>query len=374
MPTRVAVIIPFRGDPALLQWTLEGYAQQILPPDITLEVLIGADGCPTPHPPHISPPLRLTTSQFPRMGAAAVRNALVAQTDAEILILGNADARPDPDMVAIHVATLMSQPTGNLVLGAAPWETLTTPCIPSLPPPTPPLNLPLSPPVTPLSPTVLGPNVFDLLLAETPLIFFYNQLKANELYDFRHAWSLNLSVRRADYLRAGGFTAQIRPVYYEDLAFGHALLGPVRKGIMYQPLARVTHRHPTTLDQYLNREELLGLMSPVLQHLQPQVFTSVHGNHTCAALAGDYKHWITMDLPMHRWIYARLQEWSARPASTLNSLTDRGLTLTTIYQMHIPLKRLAFRLGFLRGLDLVDDAHWQERTPTGLWRKHLELN
>jgi hypothetical protein len=44
----------------------------------------------------------------------------------------------------------------------------------------------------------------------------------------------------------------------------------------------------------------------------------------------------------------------------------------TIYQMHVPLKRLAFRLGFLRGIDLVDDAHWQERRPASLWRKIVE--
>jgi hypothetical protein len=40
----------------------------------------------------------------------------------------------------------------------------------------------------------------------------------------------------------------------------------------------------------------------------------------------------------------------------------------TIYQMHVPLKRLAFRLGYLRGLELMEDARWEERKPSGLWR------
>ena len=39
-----------------------------------------------------------------------------------------------------------------------------------------------------------------------------------------------------------------------------------------------------------------------------------------------------------------------------------------IYQMHVPLKRLAFRLGFLKGVKLAEDAHWQERKTEGLWQ------
>ena len=51
---------------------------------------------------------------------------------------------------------------------------------------------------------------------------------------------------------------------------------------------------------------------------------------------------------------------------------SRQRMLMTIYQMHVPLKRLAFRLGFLRGMELVDDARWLERQPQGLWRKIVE--
>ncbi len=42
--TKVVVIIPFRGDPALLAWTLDGYAQQVVE-GIEVEVRVGGDGC-----------------------------------------------------------------------------------------------------------------------------------------------------------------------------------------------------------------------------------------------------------------------------------------------------------------------------------------
>jgi hypothetical protein len=81
-----------------------------------------------------------------------------------------------------------------------------------------------------------------------------------------------------------------------------------------------------------------------------------------------------MDHSMHRWAYQRLRDWATKPEYSLGPPASpaREQLLMTIYQMHVPLKRLAFRLGFLRGLDLVDDAHWQLRQPAGLWRKIVE--
>jgi hypothetical protein len=135
----------------------------------------------------------------------------------------------------------------------------------------------------------------------------------------------------------------------------------------------VLHRHPTTLEQYLNREELLGLMAPVLATYAPEVFAAIHGAATIEQLAADYAAWLKLDAPMHKWIYARLAEWAALPAETLGEGEARQRTLLTIYQMHVPLKRLAFRLGFLRGFELRDDARWRERAPAGLWKQHLGL-
>jgi len=344
---RIAVIIPFRQEPELLQWTLEGYARQTLAAEHALEVHVGVDGglekpvalnfnLPQNPPIHIH--------NLPRMGAAGVRNVLVEKTRAEteVIIFGNSDARPEVDMVQRHAdAFAAGLPMNSMVLGSAPWE----------------------------MPAV--PTVCHALLADTPMVFFYQQLAAGEWYDFRHAWTLNLSVRRADFVGAGGFAAEIRPVYYEDLALGHRLMGTERKGIVYEPRARVLHRHPTTVEQYLDREELLGIMAPVLARHCSAAFQVLFGTRDLEMLVRGYRDWVKMDASMMKHIYRRLQEWTTVPAETLGSAGGgeaRQRMLMSIYQMHMPLKRLAFRLGFLKGVKLAEDSHWQERKPEGLWR------
>lgn len=246
-------------------------------------------------------------------------------------------------MVAVHARTMATRPEAAMVLGSAPWE-------------------------KPAQPTV-----FDVLLAETPMVFFYNALEAGKFYDFRHAWTLNLSVRRKDFVQCGGFAKELRPVYYEDLALGYQLLGPDRKGILYEPAAQVEHRHPTTLEQYLDREELLGLMTPVLARVSPGAFLAIHGVLDIGAMAKAYQGWVKMDGASHRWIFTRLAEWAKMPEAAIAGLSpaERERMLMTIYQMHVPLKRLAFRLGFLRGMELMADARWEERRAAGLWRTIL---
>jgi hypothetical protein len=79
-----------------------------------------------------------------------------------------------------------------------------------------------------------------------------------------------------------------------------------------------------------------------------------------------------MDLSMHRWIYRRMAEWTSIPMESLGPDPQRKRALMSIYQMHVPLKRLAFRLGFLKGMKLAEDSHWQERKAQSLWRSAVE--
>ncbi len=339
-----AVLIPFRprGDKALLQWTLDGYRRQTLAAGHTLEVQVGIDGNPEEPPPAADELVKYHV--FPRMGAAAIRNALAAASSAktELLIFGNADARPAEDMVQQHARSMASLPGGGagaMVLGSAPWETAAV------------------------------PTVMDALLNESPAIFFYAQLKPQQWHDFRCCWTLNLSLRKADFLAAGGFHEPIRPVYYEDLAFGFRIMGKEKKSIWYEPAAKVLHRHPTTLQQYLDREELLGIMAPVLARISPAAFGALFETRDVQALARQYRVWVEMDAAMHRWIYQRTAESAALPATSLGEGDDRQRRLMATYQMHIPLKRLAFRLGFLKGMKLAEDINWQQRTSEGLWRQ-----
>src|SRR5207253_8054982 len=115
-------------------------------------------------------------------------------------------------------------------------------------------------------------------------------------------------------------------------------------------------------EQYLDREELLGIMAPVLARHCPAAFQVLFGTRDLETLLRGYRAWVKMDAPMMQHIYRRLQEWTTVPAETLGRVGGgeaRQRMVMSIYQMHMPLKRLAFRLGFLKGIKLAEDSHWQ---------------
>jgi hypothetical protein len=342
--TRVAVIIPFRGDPATLRWTLEGFARQILPERVTLDVRVGGDGSALPNdvPQPLDSSIQFSMIALPHSGVAGAKNLLLANYDTDVLIFANADTRPEARFVAAHVERLLSLPEQHMVLGSSPYEGS-------------------------------AQTVFDCLKEHSPMIFFHSQMKLNQFYDYRHAWNLNVSVRVNDFVRAGGFSDALRPYGYEDLDFAYKVMGE-NKAVYFEPTARVVHRHPMTLENYLDREEALGCVAPNLLRVNPAAFASLFGSRDLTSLAEQYRTWTAMDIQSHRWTYQRLGEWMNQPAAVLGAAGDesRGRLLMTLYQMHIPLKRLAFRLGFLRGLDLMDDSRWQERGPRGLWRSALQ--
>jgi hypothetical protein len=227
-------------------------------------------------------------------------------------------------------------PPGSLVLGAAPWERQ-------------------------------APTVLDTLIDATPMIFSYCHAQPHRWYSFRIAYSLNLSVRHSDFVACGGFPDLIRPYYYEDLAFGCRLLGPQRPGLFYEPDARVLHRHPMTFEQYLDREELLGLTAPVLACVCPEAFRILMAGRAAKQIADDFRVKLRGDTSVYRRLYQRLREKLALPAERLGQGPARIRAIETLYQLHIPVKLLAFRLGFLRGMELADDRFWPQRKPICLY-------
>jgi hypothetical protein len=334
----VSVIIPFRGDAATFGWTLDGFARQQLPPDMLLDVRVGGDGCAPPPPPADSP-VRFIMRSLDRSGVAGAKNLLLQGVQSDVLIFANADTRPDEHFVAAHVSRLMSLPSGSMVLGSSPYE------------------------------SAAEKSVLDALKEESPMVFFYDQMRPHQCYDYRHAWNLNISVRGDDFRRLGGFRTELRPYGYEDLDFAWRLMGE-KPAVYYEPAAVVTHRHPMTLDEYLNREEGLGIVAPVLSRVNPPLFAALFGPRNLDQTAGDFRVWTSLDAASHRWTYQRFSEWARLPDHALGApgSPERQRLVQTLYQMHIPLKRLAFRLGFLRGMDLMDDAQWLARKAAGLWR------
>jgi len=339
------VIIPCRpGEESQLAWTLEGFAHQQLTPGHSLEIRVGIDGM-EPALGTLPAACNVQVTQYPRMGAAAIRNALVAQADAStnLLIFCNSDTRPQSDMVQQHADAMIKLPANSLILGAAPWERSSE------------------------------PSIFDALIDNTPMIFSYCHMKPHTWYPFRIAYSLNLSVRREDFVACGGFHDELRPYYYEDLAFACRMLGPEREGVWHEPAAKVLHRHPLTVDQYLDREELLGLMAPILAKVCPKAFAKLLPGRDVAQIAKDFQSRLAAGKSVQPQIYRRLKECELTPQANLGQGTEFQQKIQSLYQLHIPLKLMAFRMGFLRGLDLINDDQWQSRKPQGLWRDALAL-
>lgn len=341
---KVNVIIPFRGDGAILRWAVEGYLAQQLEPGIELTVYVGGDGCEVPPLP-TSARVQVVAKTLPRVGNSQAKNLLMEGIEAgpgDVVVFGNSDTRPEEGCVQRHVTRLAELPPGSIVLGAAPFE------------------------------DAKKPTVFDALKSETPMIFFYCQMHGGQWYDYRYTWTLNLAMRHEDFTRAGGFSPRLFPYGYEDLDLGFRVMGPTRQGVFYEDAAVVKHRHPMTLEQYLDREEMLGLMSPVVREINPEMFAALNGTQDVEKLGRDFRTWVEMDRAGYKWIWQRLQEWVREPAEVLGDGEPRRRLLATIYQMHIPLKRLAFRLGFLRGMELVAETRREERKPLGLWRGYVE--
>lgn len=342
----IAAIIPYRpqSDHKTLAWALEGFSSLELELGQTLEILVGIDGqddalhlpsIPNSHHP-------ITLYALPRRGASSTRNELArrAQSNPELLIFANADTRPEPDMAIFHARAMAGLPAKSLVLGAAPWERR-------------------------------DPTVIDVLIDRTPMVFSYCHLKPHQGHSFRAAYSLNLSVRPKDFHEVGGFPEELRPYYYEDLAFAHRVLGSQREGVHYEPRSRVLHRHPLTLDQYLDREEMLGVMIPTLARVCPETFSILMDHRRIDDIAGEFQRKVNDDKTAYKALYHHLQTRFAQPANTLDDGEVRDRNIQKFYQLLIPLRLLAFRLGFLEGLEWTEDQDWQKRHPNGRWRQRV---
>ncbi len=267
--SKVAVVIPYKPKwqgqaTEIFEWVLDGFAKQVLPND-TLEILIGFDGggenfqLKLPESKHV-----FKTYNYPHVGNAIVKNYLVKETQADLLIFSNGDTRPEIDMVQQHVATMATLPERSIILGSAPFI----------------LN---------------SPTTFDLLLDTTPLIFSFCYLKPEEWYPFKLTYTLNLSTRTSEFREVGGFPELIRPYAYEDTAYGYRIMG-TRNGLFYQPKAKVLHRHPMTFEQYLNREELMGMMAPVLGIYYPEVYHLLMDGRDVKNLAESFRQKLQLQI------------------------------------------------------------------------------
>ena len=162
----ISIIVPSRGRVAKLCRLLACLEQQTIHPEETFEVVVGldghADGDTTSLPDRL--PFHVHYLSLPHVGISAAKNAAIRHARGDVLLFVNDDVEPAEDFV--HQHTVAQSAGRHLVLGASPWKRFA------------------------------DQSVFDELIAQTRMVFFYADLENGSHYDFRHAWNLNLSVDR----------------------------------------------------------------------------------------------------------------------------------------------------------------------------------
>lgn len=317
----LSVIIPTNRDDAVLRGCLAALARQTLAPDV-FEVIVVFNGAPRPA--SLAPadwPFALVLAELPQAHIGAAKNHAMRLARGEWIVLLNDDVRPLPDFLEQHRAVHCERDEPSLVLGASDW------CVPD------------------------DDTVFDRLVRETSLVFFYDQMTPRRVYGFRHAWNLNLSLHRI-WLEAEPFDERLGPFSYEDLEHAFRLEQRFGLRVWFDERPRLLHEHRYTLDGYLAREQRMGTMLPRLWHANPDCFRAIFRRDLDEDYIDECRQLVAAESPREAALRATLAAVVAQPATTLPNDAAAGRAwLNLVYQAHLPLKRLALRRGLLAAVD-----------------------
>jgi GT2 family glycosyltransferase len=321
---RLSAVIPSYGRPEKLRRALTSLASQS---DVggDFEVLVGLDGGTSEEAALIQREFaacsgRIRVYAMPRSGLAAVRNALIRETTGDVMLSLNDDIIASPNLLAEHVRAHDQRRV--LVVGAADWKVHS------------------------------DDTIFDRLIRETSMIFFYASMNTTEAraqpdrdWGFRHAWTINLSMRMDDVRALGGYTVFDSWYGSEDLdmAFRASKLSGGRP-VMYRPLAHVIHDHRIGLREYLEREYKLGYNAIHFARASPEAAFATFGRDVAAHAEYEYS-----------LQYVKHEQGSAKRALELmTSVTARTsdqdsweVLRDSLYAAHLPLKRWCWRSGLI---------------------------
>jgi glycosyltransferase involved in cell wall biosynthesis len=316
----LSVVIPSRGRSFKLQALLDAIESIAVGTQTPFEVVVVIDGDGEQSKPSVSYPLQFIWS--PHVGAGQARNLGIEASSGDAILFLNDDVIPSEGLFDAHVQSLNDG--HDAVLGNSPW-----------------IDVP-------------DPNGFDCMIRYTPAVFHQHGMSDGKKYNFKHAWTLNLSVRRTilDSIPAP-FAVGLRPIYYEDLEFAYRGLGQAGS-ILYNNSACVIHDHRVGVVEYFAREVLLGIMSVVLfktnSRCHNEIFRLTPAEHSDAASA-----MIATDIRDHTRLLARFNQHAMNPVDQGDPIEQAGL----LYDLHLPLKRRAFRIGLLAMIE--KEIPWESR-------------
>lgn len=307
----LTIAIPSRGRIGQLTRLLTALTRQTLHAH-RFEVLVGLDGeaSPVSHP-------RARILRLQHRGPAATRNTLVAIAQGEVILFLNDDVIPEPDLAERHLAAHRELGPADLVLGSAPWV------VPE------------------------GDTLFDRLIRETSLIFFYdamNEVERDRDWGFRHAWTLNLSLR-TDIARQCPFDERLRRAMFEDLEWGYRLALSHGSRVLYRPGARVTHDHRYTPADYLARERRLGAEALTLAAVNPACAEAIFRRDIRdAEFVRECRRLIAQEQEVAFVLEREFLDLAHAPVS---AGAHSGADIPALYQRFVPLKRHWWRQGLV---------------------------
>lgn len=333
MNVDVSVIIPTHGRPDKLRRCLDALARQKLATDVTVETIVAIDGGDeTDAYQSLEPGSPARFLSLPRRGIAAARNAAIEAAEGDLLLMTNDDCYPDPDWVTEHLRAQRLRRTPGMVLGRTRWRAWR------------------------------DPTVFDALIRDTSMVFFFDRMHAGRVYAFRHFWTCNASVPTWMAREVGGFDVRLRPYGYEDLEFAFRIERAGFPGVLYHFAAENEHDHRLTWRDYRNREACLGRMAACLAEMNLDCFEQMYGDRDPRRMREAFSRWLALDEGDHRSADEEMTRWAERP---LAKVSDWPALRDLLYRLHLPVKRRCFRQAFVDHFDLRDDAHWPERLALG---------
>lgn len=330
----ISVIIPTFRRPAKLAACLRHLAAQDLDP-ARFEVLVGLDG-PDDLSAHAATeawsncPARLTIRALPKLGLAAVRNALLPDCRGRILLSTNDDVLADPTFLSAHIQAhaqahqdAINNRRGVIVGGYSPWS-------------------------------IAKPDrAFDRLIRETSMVFFWDRMIGPDSpgaahprdhdWGFRHAWGLNMSMP-TDAVRAlGGFVVLPAKYGYEDNEIAWRLAQSSAMPVLFRPEALAIHDHRMNPREYLEREYKLGFAAWGFAHACTDCAAAMFRRDLRAATELEDCRAFTRDnANLASRLAAELEATTRLPAGHLTPAETRR-----IYDAHLPLKRWCWRSGLL---------------------------
>jgi hypothetical protein len=385
----LSVQIPTRGRAERLGRCIAALAQDSRDLGMgEVEVLVGLDGADEAagraareawHAARPDDAQALRVLEFPREGHLPIRRALVGMTAAPIVVFMNDDVVARAGFLAAHAAAHREAaatgryPHGVMVVGRTPWavpgggvdqacdgmvggsadrrggtgtEGSASDCT-HIEEPGPKHDCSQSGTVV-----AQRDSLFDRMVRETSLIFFYDQMEAGRAerwrdWGFRHFWTLNASAPRRAVLAAGGVTAIPETYGHEDIELAFRLGRQFGMPVLYRPEAMGVHEHRYTPADVMRREVSLGAASWRFARVNPEFGMALFGRDvTGEAEVGYSRAFVRREAGTVERLKRDFERLWAMPADAAS-----GEALPVLAGQFVMLKRWLWRTGLLEAAD-----------------------